>query len=127
MGKTMKRKRVYVAGAYTPTDQEKHPIIETFMNMNVGIRAATKIMLMKHVPFCPWIDFHFFLALEKGQEITMEDIYEYSIGWLEVSDCMWVLPGWENSYGTKKEIEVAEKLGIPIFYTFEELEFWLKE
>lgn len=31
-------------------------------------------------------------------------------------DALAVLPGWESSSGTKKEIEDAKKLSLPIFY-----------
>jgi hypothetical protein len=31
-------------------------------------------------------------------------------------DFLLVVPGWERSSGTKAEIELADKLGIPIFY-----------
>ena len=37
------------------------------------------------------------------------------MAWLEVSDAVVLVPGWEQSNGTKKEIEVAEKLGIPVY------------
>jgi hypothetical protein len=41
--------------------------------------------------------------------------------WLEVSDIVYVLPGFETSKGTLAEIERAEELNIPIVYSFEEL------
>ena len=42
-------------------------------------------------------------------------------------DAVLVVPGWENSTGTKKEIEVAINLGIPVFYTLEELIRFLRK
>lgn len=35
---------------------------------------------------------------------------------LKRSDALAVLPGWENSSGTRKEIEEAKKLNLPVFY-----------
>lgn len=35
---------------------------------------------------------------------------------IRVADCLVVLPGWEDSEGTKKEIKLAHELQIPIFY-----------
>jgi len=34
------------------------------------------------------------------------------------------LEGWENSTGTKAEIEVAKREGIPVFYTIEAFVRW---
>ena len=47
--------------------------------------------------------------------------YEYSLTWLEVSDIIFLVPGWEDSKGTLKEIEIAKKLGIKIATNLEEL------
>lgn len=45
-----------------------------------------------------------------------------------LSQCSVVLiaPNWENSNGTKKEIEYAEQLNIPVFYSIAELENYIK-
>lgn len=47
-------------------------------------------------------------------------------------DALAVLPGWENSEGTKMEIENATKRSLPIFYlekkeALEEIMKWMKE
>lgn len=31
------------------------------------------------------------------------------------SDCVWVLPGWENSTGCAVELALAKFLGIPVY------------
>ncbi len=41
--------------------------------------------------------------------------------WVKVSEALIVLPKWENSSGTKKEIKIAKKLNIPVFYDYYEL------
>lgn len=48
--------------------------------------------------------------------MAIEDYYRYSMGWLEVSDCLYVLKGSEFSKGTQAEIERAKELNIPILY-----------
>lgn len=45
---------------------------------------------------------------EKAMEITL--------GALEDVDCLYVLKDYENSRGTKMEIDTAKALGIPVFY-----------
>ena len=43
-------------------------------------------------------------------------MFKETKSWLEVSDEVWVLPNSENSEGTRKELEVAKKLRLPIIY-----------
>ncbi len=72
---------------------------------------CVKLLKEGYIPFCPWLDFNFHWF----GDLTIEDYYRYSIGWLEVSDCILVLPNSENSKGTQAEIEIAKKMGIPVF------------
>lgn len=104
-------KRIYIAGAYSADN-----VIEVLDNMRRGMRTATECFLAGNAPFCPWLDFHFQLMLREGEALTVQDYYEYSIAWLKVSDELWVLPDYENSDGTLREIETAERLGIPVKY-----------
>ena len=106
-------KRIYIAGAYSASN-----VITVLDNMREGMRLATKVFLLGHAPFCPWLDFHFQLMLRKGEILTVEDYYKYSIAWLEVSDAILLVPGWQNSEGTKKELKIASKISVPIYYTF---------
>ena len=87
-----------------------------------GMRLATKVFLLGYAPFCPWLDFHFQLMLRESETLTVEDYYKYSIAWLRVSDAMLLVPGWESSKGTKAEMEIAAREGIPMYYTFEAFE-----
>jgi nucleoside 2-deoxyribosyltransferase len=58
-----------------------------------------------------------------GYDWKVEQFYQYSLAWLEVSDYVLVVPGndWKQSKGTVAEIEHAEALGIPVCYTYSEL------
>ena len=106
-------KRVYIAGAMSADN-----IITALDNLRRGIQAATRIIQRGHAPFCPMLDFQFQLTSEG---LTIEQYYCYSMAWLEVSDCVLVLPGSENSKGVKAEVERARELGIPIYYPEEEV------
>jgi hypothetical protein len=107
-------KRVYVAGAYSSDN-----VLGVLDNIRKGIRASTEIMLANFAVFCPWLDFQVNLTLREGEYFSVALLKEQSMAWLEVSDMMVVLPGWENSEGTKKEIEIAESLNIPV-YSYED-------
>lgn len=111
-------KRVYVAGAYSADN-----VIMVLDNIKNGMRLSTQVFLAGYAPFCPWFDFHYQLMLRDNEHLTVKDYYNYSIAWLEVSDCLLIgdWPECEHSYGTKKEIERAIELGIPIYRSLQEL------
>lgn len=48
--------------------------------------------------------------------ITSEQMTSVHKPFLYVCHILAVMPGWEDSPGTKEEIDIAEKLGIPIVY-----------
>ena len=108
-------KRVYIAGAFSSDN-----ILQVFENMRLGMRASVKVLLSGYAPFCPWLDYHFSLMIRDTEKLEVENYYNYSLAWLEVSDALIVLPNWESSVGTKREIEVARKLGMPIFYNIDD-------
>lgn len=116
VAKEWRVKRVYVAGAYSADN-----VITVLDNMRRGMREGTRVLLAGFSPFVPWFDFHFQLMLQDGELLTVEDYYEYSIAWLEVSDAIYVIPGSDKSRGTKAEIALARKLSIPIFFSLNDL------
>ena len=73
-------------------------------------------------PFCPWLDYQYVL-MDKDSKLTLQDFYDYSLAWLEVSDAMLVIGDWQSSKGTLKEIEFAQNK-IPIFYDIKDLLQW---
>ena len=109
-------KRVYVAGAYSADN-----VITVLDNMRAGMRLSLEVLLAGFAPFVPWFDYHFQLMLREGEDLTVGHYYKYSMAWLEASDYVLVVPGWENSKGTKAEIARAEELGIPVFYKLSDL------
>lgn len=108
--------RVYVAGKYSDNN-----VMSIFDNMRRGIRAATAVFVQGMSPFCPWLDYHYCLQTLESTKLTVEQFYKYSMDWLEVSDVMYVLDGYETSKGTLAEIERAKELNIPIVYNFYDL------
>jgi hypothetical protein len=103
--------RVYIAGPYSADN-----VITVLNNMRVGMRVATKLMLNGFAPFCPFLDYQFQLMLRKDENLTLKHYYDYSMAWLEVSDAIVVLEGWENSNGTLAEIGRAKELNTPVYY-----------
>ena len=112
----MKRLRVYVAGAYSADN-----VMDVLANMRKGMRVGTQLLHLGFAPFVPWLDHHLVFMLQGDESFAVEDFYEYSLSWLRVSDVMLVVPGWTESKGTLKEIEVAEALSIPVYYSLAQM------
>lgn len=110
----MKPLRIYLAGAMTSS----HPI--TFLdNLRKGMRATAELIVYgdgRYAVFSPFIDFSIFFQLREGEQITVDMIKAQSMAWLEVSDCVLVLPEWGESQGTIAEIKRAHELKIPVFF-----------
>ncbi len=110
-----KRLRIYVAGAIS----DSNPL--TFLhNLRVGIRVCTEFMLKGYAPFCPFLDFMLVFQMREGEEVTADQIKEYSVAFLHDSVAIYVIPGWGRSKGTRDEIEEAYKLRIPVFFDKEQ-------
>lgn len=115
-----KIKRVYVAGPLTPHGiKSANPAIEYLINISDMVDFSLEVMEAGYTPFCPALDFLYFLKTKK--RITEAMIKKTSKDWLDVSDVMVLLPDWGKSTGTIAEIKRAKELGIPVFDTLEEL------
>ena len=114
-------KRIYIAGPYSSTN-----VITVFRNMRNGMRMATELILLGYAVFCPWLDYNLFLQLGEHEHIDLEVIQAHSMAWLEVSDAILILPNHHTSKGTLAEIARAKELGIPIYYSLEELKEEMK-
>jgi hypothetical protein len=102
--------RVYVAGPYSADN-----VIDLLENIRKGQRASVEILLAGHEPFCPWLDYQFQFVLHDGEYLSVEDYYRYSMAWLEVSDAIVLLDGWQASTGSLAEWRRAIKLDIRIY------------
>lgn len=111
-------KRIYVAGPYSANN-----VLDVLKNIGHGQKVCAELFADGYAPFCPWHDRTFITDNPDG-DFTVEQFYQYSLAWLSVSDAMLVLDGWQNSKGTIKEIEHANKLGIPVFFSYDELKMW---
>ena len=119
---TMRRTRVYVAGAYSDDS-----VLGVLDNMRRGMKAGTRIWRLGFAPFVPWLDYQFQLMIDEDDRPTVEDYYEYSIAWLEASDLVCVLPNSDNSKGTQAEVARANQLGIPVVQGVAGVYEWRKE
>ena len=108
-------KRVYVAGAYSADS-----VIDCLKNIGRGEKYSADIFLRGFAPFCPWHDKSYVIQ-NWDKDFTVEQFYNYSMAWLEVSNCVFLVPGWKDSKGTLAEIKRAKELNIPIYTNIEDI------
>jgi hypothetical protein len=105
----MNRIRVYIAGPYDGPD-----VITVLSNIRRGVDMASELMDFGFAPYCPFLDFQIAFTM-RGPSLTKRDYQFTSMAFVECCHAMILLPGWEGSGGTKREIEEATRLNIPIF------------
>ena len=113
-------KRIYVAGPYSAGN-----VIDVLKNIGAGRKVCSELFSLGFHVFSPWSDAAFIID-NPHHDFNIDQFYQYSIAWLEVSDAVFLVPGWETSKGTLAEIEVAKELGIPIFEHIKGLMAWVE-
>jgi len=110
-----KRIKVYVAGSYSADN-----VLAVLQNIGRGEKACAELFRLGFAPFCPWHDKSYVID-NPDVEFKIEDFYEYSNSWLEVSEIMLVLPDSSESGGTAREIEIARARGMAVCYSIDEV------
>jgi hypothetical protein len=105
-------KRIYVAGALNSD------ACGYIKNLHQMILWAEKVRKGGFAVFIPGIDF---LAGLQCGDWEYSDYFDNSQPWLDVSDAVFIVPGWEKSDGTKKEIVRAKENGTPVFWELDAL------
>lgn len=105
-------KRVYVAGKYNDDT-----VVKVLRNMRKGIDLCRQVIEAGHSPFCPWLDFQYGLSFE----LTGAQYLELSVAWLRASECVLLVDNWEQSSRAKKEIEIANDLGLLVYTELSDL------
>jgi hypothetical protein len=116
--------RCYIAGPLTPTGRNgnaQNAAIEYLMNVKAMLDAAVALIKKGHAPFCPGVDYSYFLSLSRGETITEKEIRDYSLAWLAVCDAILLLPGSETSKGVQAEYQLAVNGGLMIYNSLEEV------
>jgi nucleoside 2-deoxyribosyltransferase len=111
-------KTIYVAGPLSPKG-DGNKALEYLSNVRHMTLVATLLIGHGWAPFCPGIDFAYFLV---GPRIPTEaEIRAVSIEWLKRCDAMVLVGSWKLSKGCRAELGVAKKLKIPIYYSWREV------
>ncbi|MFC2069451.1 DUF4406 domain-containing protein [Chloroflexota bacterium] len=104
---------VFIAGAYSGRDFN-----EIDENIRLAESYSIKLWNLGYKVFCPHLNTSHFEAKAK----VGENVYkEFDMRMLSSCDAVFALPNWQNSKGAKAEIEEANRLGKPVFYSLGEL------
>ena len=112
-------KRVFIAGALSGKENTNRTpskvVVDYLTNVHNMVSVASEVRNLGHYPFIPALDL--LCGIISG--VWNEDDYRgMSLGFLEVCDCVLVISA---SSGVKRELEVASQLGIPIYYSIEDI------
>ena len=116
--------RIYIAGPLSPRgirSDTNNGAIEYVLNVRDMVRAATELIKKGHSPFCPGLDFLYFIGALTGNEPTEVEIKAQDLEWLEVSDAIYLLPGSDQSLGAVQEYCMALSRGLQIFRNMSEI------
>ena len=107
---------VYCAGPLTPKGTHStNQAIDYLYSVREMVTVAVKLLRAGYTPFCPAVDFLYFMVGGPEERIKEMEIKRYSKDWLDKCDCIVLCKGWKTSEGTLKEVERADELGIPVF------------
>lgn len=110
--------RVYIAG---PLSGKECNYIK---NLNRMVKEAIRVHSLGVTPYVPGLDF--MLGLIAG-DWNYKDYYDINMAWLKVSHCIYAYEIDSENGGVLGEVQMAEQIGIPVFFTFSGLETWVKE
>lgn len=99
-------KRIYIAGKLNDM------AVDYLLNVHKMMATAEEVRKAGYSIYVPAIDLIMGIAFGYTK---YEDYFNNSQPWLEVSDAIFLTPGWETSKGTEKEIQLAWKNDIPVF------------
>lgn len=103
----LRRSRVYVAGPITRGDQ--------FANVRNGILAGNELADKGYAPYVPHLTCYWHAITPRAYESWTALDNE----WIPLCDALLRIPG--ESPGADKEVELAVSLGIPVYYSMDDL------
>ena len=117
---------VYIGGPYRGINSHDfHGYFAIDSNINRATEASAELARLDIPYFCPHLNSAHFEVI--APDVKPEYWLEMDMVFVDLSSCLYVLEGWEESQGTCAEIVRAASLGKPVFYFFELdklVEFW---
>jgi len=113
--------RVYIAGPYSPRkSRTKHEALqEVSKNVQRAIEAAIALIEKGHYPYVPHLTHFIHINPKCPKDYGPSWYYEYDKTFLEHWAEALLYLG--SSEGADRELELAKKLGLKIFYSLDEV------
>lgn len=111
-------KLMYICGAYRASC-----LLKTGMNIDRAEQMG-KTLLLKKKGWFPLIPHNNTRLWDFDRQLSTVDAEVYLVGTLELMrrcDAVLTLPSYKASKGSLAEIEEAKRLGIPVYYTLDEV------
>ena len=105
--------KVFVSGPYSGT------LEETALHVARARVVISNVLQAGWAPVCPNVFWSPFADLQ-----DYDFWLEAALSLLETCDALILVPGWKNSSGAQKEVARAKELGIPVFETVDQLEYY---
>lgn len=106
---------VYVAGPFRAPNAW-----EIEQNIRRAERLALEVWQLGAACICPHTNTRFYQGAAPDEVWLAGDLEI-----LRRCDAVLVVPDWEQSAGTRAEIEFAQECKVPVFYHLAELERWM--
>lgn len=105
-------KKIYIAGKLNAM------AVDYLHNVHKMMSTAQEVKTAGYSIYVPAIDL--LMGIMFGYT-KYEEYFDNSQPWLMAADGVFLVPGWETSEGTKREIALAESEGIPVFTNIEQM------
>jgi hypothetical protein len=113
----MRRPRVYVAGPINGSGRQ-------FDNLRRAIHAGNQLMGYDIDPFIPHLNLMCSFLASDDSDTNVPRWQEWDDAWLGCCHALLRLPG--SSPGSDHEVALAERLGLPVFYSIPSLVAWAR-
>jgi hypothetical protein len=100
-------KRIYIAGPYShKTAQERS------MYVAAAREAMAQLLAAGWAVYCPHTMTE---MMEHDDRLTYEDFMNNCLEWVGMCHAMHMLPGWICSDGSRRELDRARSLNLPVY------------
>jgi hypothetical protein len=112
-------KAIYIAGRLSKNeDHSVADAVQYLQNVSKMMETAQRIKEAGYSVLVPALDL--LMGMKFGYE-TYDDYFNNNLIWVAKSDAVFLVPTWETSPGTRREMQHAIDNGVPVFDRLDEM------